>query len=119
MSSKPDKQARDVLAAEEFVVPAPDPALHHEAARDVLAAEEFVVPAPDPALGHHGPVQLPDDPTGIVEAHDVLAAEEFAMPAPRRGTPETPREGGAKGRATLLAVGALTLVALARRKRRG
>jgi hypothetical protein len=51
-----------------------------EPARDVLAAEAFAVPAPDPSL-HHGPVVLPDDPTGIAEPHDVLAAEEFAMPA--------------------------------------
>jgi hypothetical protein len=47
---------------------------------DVLAAEEFGVPAPDPALR---PEQL-DLPTDLVgdEPRDVLAAEEFAMPAP-------------------------------------
>jgi hypothetical protein len=55
-----------------------------EAAHDVLAAEEFGVPAPDPSL-HHGPITLPADPSGIVEPHDVLAAEEFAMPAPLPG----------------------------------
>jgi hypothetical protein len=38
--------AHDVLAAEEFGMPAPDPALHHEPAHDVLAAEEFAMPAP-------------------------------------------------------------------------
>jgi hypothetical protein len=54
-------------------------------ARDVLAAEEFGVPASDPSL-HHGPVSLPRDPSGITEPHDVLAAEEFALPAPRQGT---------------------------------
>jgi hypothetical protein len=75
--------AHDVLAAEEFGMPAPDPGLHYEPAHDVLAAEEFVVPARDPAL-RHGPVTLPGDPNGIAEPHDVLAAEEFAMPAPRR-----------------------------------
>ena len=53
-----------------------------EPARDVLAAEAFAVPAPDPSL-HPRPVVLPDDPTGIEEPHDVLAAEEFAMPAAR------------------------------------
>ena len=37
-----------------------------ESAHDVLAAEEFAMPAPDPSL-HHGPVTLPDDPTGIAE----------------------------------------------------
>jgi hypothetical protein len=55
-----------------------------EPAHDILAAEAFAMPAPDPVL-HHGPVRLPDDPTGIPEPHDVLAAEEFPMPAPRRG----------------------------------
>jgi hypothetical protein len=95
-------EARDVLAAEEFGVPAADPGLHREEAYDVLAAEEFGVPAPVPGLRgeeahdvlaaeefavpapslHSGPVLLPDDPTGIPEPHDVLAAEEFAMPAP-------------------------------------
>ena len=52
-----------------------------EAAHDILAAEAFSVPAADPDL-QHGPVTLPEDPTGIEEAHDILAAEEFAMPAP-------------------------------------
>jgi hypothetical protein len=59
-----------------------------EDAHDVLAAEAFAMPAPDPDL-HHGPVLLPEDPTGVPEPHDVLAAEEFPMPAPRRG-----EEGG-------------------------
>ena len=83
---EPDRdKAHDVLAAEEFGMPAPDPQL--EPAHDVLAAEEFGMPAGDPDL-HHGPVSLPSDPTGIEEPHDVLAAEEFAMPAPRgSGTP--------------------------------
>ena len=76
----PNGDAHDVLAAEAFGVPAPDPRLHRDEARDVLAAEEFVVPAPDPAI-HHGPVTLPDDPSGISGPHDVLAAEEFALPA--------------------------------------
>jgi hypothetical protein len=52
-----------------------------EPAHDILAAEAFAVPTSDPAL-HHGPVLLPDDPTGIAGPHDTLAAEEFAMPAP-------------------------------------
>jgi hypothetical protein len=63
------EKAHDILAAEEFVVPAPDPRLRTVAAHDVLAAEEFGVPAPDPVLAERVP-------------HDVLAAEEFAMPAP-------------------------------------
>jgi hypothetical protein len=48
---------------------------------DILAAEGFAVPAPDPGLHHHEPVVLPPDPTGIPEPHDVLAAEEFPIPA--------------------------------------
>ncbi len=87
-------------------------------AHDVLAAEEFGVPAPDPAL-HHGPVSLPQDPTGIAEPHDVLAAEEFAMPAPRPGAAgdeagqrERRRRGGFAVAGTLALI-----VALASRKR--
>ena len=72
--------AHDVLAADEFAMPTPDPAL--EPAHDVLAADEFAVPAADPSL-RCPRVVLPDDPTGIEEPHDVLAAEEFAMPAMR------------------------------------
>ena len=54
-----------------------------EPAHDVLAAEAFAVPAPDPALHqlHHEPVRTPEDPLGVEEPHDVLAAEEFPMPA--------------------------------------
>lgn len=72
----------DVLAAEEFGVPAPDPLVRRQAARptDVLAAEEFGVPAPDPGL-HHEHLVLPEDLVGN-EPRDILAAEEFAMPAP-------------------------------------
>lgn len=51
-----------------------------EPATDVLAAEEFGVPAPDPALTPEE-LTLPADLVGS-EARDVLAAEEFAMPAP-------------------------------------
>ncbi len=52
-----------------------------DSAHDVLAAEAFAVPAPDPRL-HPPTVVIPDDPAGIAEPHDVLAAEEFPMPAP-------------------------------------
>jgi hypothetical protein len=108
--------AHDVLAAEEFGMPAPDPALHREPAHDVLAAEEFGMPARDPAL-HHGPVTLPGDPTGIAEPHDVLAAEEFAMPASRG--PETPEASSPRRAPTLLAIAALAAIAtLLLRKRR-
>ena len=47
---------------------------------DVLAAEEFGVPAPDPAFQPED-LRLPADLVGN-EPRDVLAAEEFAMPAP-------------------------------------
>src|SRR2546429_8797419 len=49
-----------------------------EPAHDILAAEAFAVPTPDPSLRDE-PVVLPDDPSGITEPHDILAAEEFAM----------------------------------------
>lgn len=44
-----------------------------EEPHDVLAAEEFALPARSAG-------DIPPDPTGIQEPHDVLAAEEFAMP---------------------------------------
>jgi hypothetical protein len=105
----------DVLAAEEFVVPAIDPALRHEEAHDVLAAEEFAVPAPDPAI-RPGPIELPDDPSGIAEPHDVLAAEEFALPA-GHGAPGAPeRRGGA--RVAMALSGAVALALLLRKRHR-
>jgi len=95
-----------------------------EAARDVLAAEEFGVPAPDPLL-HHEPLNVPDDPEdpeGQAPPHDVLAGEEFPIPAaPDRGADAGPtgvsrRPKGAVGGA---AVALLGLVALLRRRRGG
>jgi len=85
------------------------------AAHDVLAAEEFALPAADPTINPHR-VVLPEDPTGIPVAHDVLAAEEFAMPAvrPRSGVPEPRRER--LGPPWLVA--ALLLLFVARRRRR-
>ena len=93
-----------------------------DAAHDVLAAEAFAMPAADPSL-HHGPVVLPEDPTGIPEPHDVLAAEEFPMPAARaaRGEPapgrrmRLPRVGRAASRSALLA--AVRAAGAARRSR--
>jgi hypothetical protein len=86
-----------------------------EPARDVLAAEEFAVPAPDPAL-RPDPIALPDDPTGIAEPHDVLAAEQFAMPVgpDRPGRLSSRRSPGRAGWAAI----ALLLVFLRRRRRR-
>ncbi len=40
---------------------------------DVLAAEEFAMPA-------RSVRDIPPDPTGLHQPHDTLAAEEFAMP---------------------------------------
>jgi hypothetical protein len=101
-----EEPPHDILAAEEFGVPAPDPALHRNQAHDVLAAEEFGLGSADPNL-HRGPVVLPRDPTGIAEAHDVLAAEEFAMPAAPPGSGVPLRTGWS------LPGPAVTLVALA------
>jgi hypothetical protein len=104
-----EEPPHDVLAAEEFGVPAPDPTLAELEARDVLAAEEFAMPAPDPTI-HHPPVVLPADLTGATEPRDVLAAEEFAMPAPPEhpaGAVELRRaqwSGAAKALAALAAV---------------
>ncbi len=90
-----------------------------EKPHDVLAAEEYAVPAPDPVL-HHGPVRLPDDPTGIEEPHDVLAAEEFALPAPPPGAhPPSGHRGGRRDRALILVAALGVLVALRRRRARG
>jgi hypothetical protein len=91
-----------------------------ESPHDVLAAEEFALPAPDPSL-HHGPVTLPDDPTGIAEPHDVLAAEEFAMPAPRsggQGGGSTPRARPSRRMVVLAGVGLVLLAVLVRRRLR-
>src|ERR1700761_4420303 len=91
---------------------------HVDKPHDVLAAEEYGVPAADPAL-HHGPVRLPDDPTGIAEPHDVLAAEEFALPAPPPGAHEPSALARAARSRTLVVVAAVgLLVALRLRKRR-
>ena len=54
-----------------------------ELARDILAAEAFAMPAPEPRLRPE--LLLPSDPAGNPEPHDILAAEEFAMPAPDAG----------------------------------
>lgn len=78
------------------MIPAMPQSRHQdEPAHDVLAAEAFAVPGPDPSLRH--PTVLPDDPSGIPEAHDILAAEEFAMPAPSPGADGRRRSALAKG----------------------
>lgn len=96
---------------------------------DVLAAEEFAIPAPE-AAWRDRPVELPPDPTGIEEPHDVLAAEMFAMPAPPPRPVFAQQEGaGQAGRARrdplswalaagAAALGAAVVVAARRRRRR-
>jgi hypothetical protein len=64
----------------------PDEPNASKEAHDILAAEQFAMPAPEEAR-HEKPVVLPPDPTGIEEPHDILAAEMFAMPAPPRRPP--------------------------------
>jgi hypothetical protein len=97
---------------------------------DVLAAEEFVVPAPDPMLQHE-PLNVPDDPDdpeGESPPHDVLAGEEFPIPAAtgRPGDAETTEPssaGGSGGRSKAKAgvIGAVLvgIAAMVRRRRGG
>ncbi|MBV8955967.1 MAG: hypothetical protein JO153_18785 [Solirubrobacterales bacterium] len=88
-----------------------------EGAHDVLAAEEFAMPAPDPAL-HHPPIVAPEDPVGITEPHDVLAADEYPMPAPRSAgaARALARHAGDRWRGVAVAAaGTATMVGLARR----
>jgi hypothetical protein len=87
-----------------------------EPPHDILAAEAFVVPAGDPDLHPHGPLKLPDDPTGIIEPHDVLAAEEFAMPAPRAGGGRSPRAPERKWRLVAAAAGVVALLVVGVRR---
>ncbi|HET6447725.1 MAG TPA: hypothetical protein VFG31_01350 [Conexibacter sp.] len=53
-----------------------------EEPHDVLAAEQFAMPAPQAAWHPEAPPSLPPEPNASEEPHDVLAAEAFAMPAP-------------------------------------
>ena len=85
-----------------------------ERAHDVLAAEEFAVPAPE-ALRHRGPVVLPEDPTGDPKPHDILAAEAFAGPAPGSLGARARRRGSDP---RVLGLGALLLAVLLIRRRR-
>ena len=79
-----------------------------EPAHDILAAEAFAVPAPDPEL-KQDPVVVPEDPSGIAEPHDILAADEFPMPAaqPRPARGPLARAKASPWRAGLGAAGAL------------
>jgi hypothetical protein len=87
-----------------------------EPAHDVLAADEFAMPAADPRLRHR-PFVPPEDPSGIAEPHDILAAEEFAMPAGTGGAQHA-RGGGSAWLSSLGAAAAVVaLVRLSRRRR--
>ncbi len=92
-----------------------------DGAHDVLAAEAFAMPAPDPELHRRGPIQLPEDPTGVAEPHDILAAEEFPMPASHAPSPRTAlaeRHGGLPRLAIEAAAGFAVLALLRRRRHR-
>ncbi len=83
----------------------------------MLAAEVFVVPAPDPALSPEH-LSLPTDLVGG-EPRDVLVAEEFAMPAPDEAHPLPAAHARRPSAAQLALAGlALALVALWLRRRR-
>jgi hypothetical protein len=87
-----------------------------EPAHDVLAADEFAMPAADPRL-RHGPVVLPPDPSGILEPHDILAADEFAMPAVSGGAQGALRGGPVWWSRLGAAAAVLVLVRLRQRRR--
>jgi hypothetical protein len=117
---QPVEPAHDVLAAEEFGVPAPDPELSERSgkAHDVLAAEEFPLGSADPVL-HSAPLVLPPDLSGTEEPHDVLAAEEFALPAAPPGSRVPISAAPSPLRpALLVAAGAVVLAVLRRLTRR-
>ena len=88
-----------------------------EPAHDVLAAEAFAVPAPDPDLRDR-PVVLPEDPSGIPEPHDILAAEEFPMPSPQGRPGSAPSRRARIARRGGLAAAAGVLVGAVLRRRR-
>jgi hypothetical protein len=98
-------------------MPVPSQSPDEEPAHDVLAAEAFAVPAPDPELRHQE-VVLPADPSGIAEPHDILAAEEFAMPAGTPGGGALARGARSPRRAALGAAAALLALVGLRRARR-
>jgi hypothetical protein len=84
-----------------------------EEPHDILAAEEFAMPA----RGDHG-LHLPRDPHGIEEPYDVLAADEFAMPSGPDRVVQTLKSGGASNSLKLLGAAALAALLYAAVKRR-
>ena len=86
-------------------------------AHDILAAEAFAMPAPEPRLRPE--LVLPSDPAGIPEPHDILAAEEFAMPAPEAGARDQPGHRVTPGRPRWAGIAGAGLLAywVSRRRR--
>lgn len=82
-------------------------------AHDVLAADEFAIPA----KADYG-LHLPGDPHGIQEPHDVLAADEFAMPSGPDRALGTLKGGGAVNPIVVFGAAALAAVLLRRVLRR-
>ena len=101
---------------------APEPHPRDEEVHDVLAAEEFAMPAPD-AASPSRPPSLPADPSGETKPHDILAAEEFAMPAGRPSTEvgaplRAPRRSKVRPVVGVLSLAGLAFSFLRRRRRR-
>jgi hypothetical protein len=87
-----------------------------EPAHDVLAAEEFGMPAPDP------PHAVPADPSGIPEPHDVLAADEYPLGAGQangKGSLVRNSDGGIRRGVLVGALIMAGLLAIRRVKSRG
>ena len=81
-------------------------------AHDVLAADEFAIPA----RGDYG-LHLPRDPHGIDEPHDVLAADEFGFPAGPDRLVGALKSGDGANRLVVLAAAALAVFGVSRRLR--
>jgi hypothetical protein len=90
----------------------PDDPQGTEEAHDVLAADEFAIPA----RGDYG-LHLPRDWHGE-KPHDVLAADEFAMPSGPDRVVQTLKSGGASSSLKLVAAAALAGLLYAAVKRR-
>ena len=91
----------------------PDDPQGTDEAHDVLAADEFAIPA----HGDYG-LHLPRDPHGIEEPYDVLAADEFAMPSGPDRVSGSLRNGGAANPLLVLAAAAVAVLLYAAIKRR-
>lgn len=90
---------------------------------DVLAAEQFAMPAPQAAWHPEAPPQLPPEPNASDKPHDVLAAEEFAMPAPPphvrfASAPEPSQRPSRRRLGAVAGLGAALVVMLRRRRRK-